>query len=358
MACVQVNPTTTETLNEYFRKCEARNGASQRQTDVSGNNTTSRSKSPRNSRQQSLYDRLGILIGQPSYRQYVTFDSRSASFNNWPNDKTQDIKILAEAGFAYTGLNDSVRCYYCNIGLSDWPEDACPWEQHVLARPSCGHVLQCKGKWFVRKVLGENDNESDVDDSTDIIDTLQLSIERNKAAVAVARDYCSSEDVLKRTIKSVIKYDVQKRYTAVELVNAIDEIEDNIEKEQACVATSTATDSGGFTDVETDGKAIDEIDDSIEKEQVCVATSTATDSDGFTDVETDGDISESEEDLEEINKQLNDQVNCKICFDAIACIITLPCGHMISCSQCISALTNCAICRAEIKGTVRALMAV
>lgn len=349
MAAVQENPTTTETLSEYFRK-DGRHEASQRQTDVNDINTTSRPNSPKHGTQPSLYDHLGILTDQPKYRQYGTIDSRNASFKNWPKGKTQDTKLLALAGFVYTGANDSVRCYHCNIGLSDWSEGACPWEQHVLAKPSCRHVLQCKGNWFVRHVLGENDNESDVDDSDDILDTLQLSTERNKTAVSVARYYCSNEEVLKRAMQSVIKYDVTKMYNAVELVKAIDEIEESIETKQACVTTKTATDNDASTDVETDG--------GVSYSEEYIPPSTAIECDGATGVETDGDISDSEEDIEEINKQLKDQVACKICFDAIASIITLPCGHMISCSQCISALSNCAMCRTEIKGTVRALMAV
>ncbi|XP_052816451.1 baculoviral IAP repeat-containing protein 7-B-like [Mya arenaria] len=59
--------------------------------------------------------------------------------------------------------------------------------------------------------------------------------------------------------------------------------------------------------------------------------------------------------LEE-NQRLKENMLCKICFDDIACIIVLSCGHMASCSQCISALRNCPICRSEVKGTVRATL--
>lgn len=53
-----------------------------------------------------------------------------------------------------------------------------------------------------------------------------------------------------------------------------------------------------------------------------------------------------------------DATTCKICCNATPCIITLPCGHMVTCAQCASALTNCPVCRAKIKGTVRALMVI
>lgn len=327
MAAVLSRPETgiSEDIKNYFRRKGRRNETNQRDTrstDYTGT-TSSRNNSPRHSGQLTQCDSLGILTAAPKYTQYSTLGSRIKSFVNWPKCETQNIEVLAAAGFAYTGVDDSVRCYYCSIGLRDWPEGACPWEQHVLASSSCGHVRQCKGKWFIRNVLGESDSESDMDDSSCVVDTVQLAIDRNKDAVSVARDYCSNEDTLNRTIKAMIKDDLQKTFTAVELVKAIQEIENSIEHESDVLVATNAN----YSD-ETDEAETDEAD------------------------------SESDEDIEEIHRQLKDPVTCKICLDAFACIITLPCGHMICCPQCISALTKCAICRAEIKGTVRAVMAV
>jgi hypothetical protein len=259
------------------------------------------------------------LIGKPKHRQYGTLDSRIKSFENenWIKDKTPGIKELAEAGLAYTGVADSVRCYYCSIGLKDWPKDACPWEQHILASPDCGHVAQCKGKAYVRKILGENDQDSDVevDDSKEFVDTVEEAIKRNEAAVTAAKQYYTNKQIINKAVKSLIKGERPKTFNSVELIAAIEKVE----KEQL----------GNNSQAKSE------------------------------DVETDGDTSESdEEDEEELNRQLKEPITCKICFNAIACIITLPCGHMVSCPQCIPALTKCAVCRADIKGTVRALMAV
>ena len=33
----------------------------------------------------------------------------------------------------------------------------------------------------------------------------------------------------------------------------------------------------------------------------------------------------------------------------------LPCGHLMSCANCIASIENCAICREEIKSNVRIL---
>ncbi|XP_045156932.1 putative inhibitor of apoptosis [Mercenaria mercenaria] len=307
-----------EDIQNYFRKERGRQQGNSH-TSVS----TSRTKSPRNGDKQSKCDTLGILTDKPKHKQYGTLQSRIGSFENWPHNKTQEIRQLAEAGFGYTGVDDSVRCFYCSIGLRDWPEGASPWEQHVLASPNCGHVINCKGKGYIRKILGERDQDSDVDvdDSDEIVDTVQLAINRNEDAVIVAREYCTDEDILKRAIKALIKQDAQKKFSAVELVKVIQEIE---ETNETANATSKLTDDEEQDDTETDDEGSEE----------------------------------EEEDMEETNRKLKEPVTCKICYDAIACIITLPCGHMVCCSQCISALAKCAVCRTQIKGTVRALMAV
>lgn len=259
---------------------------------------------------------LGILTDKPKYKHYNTVNARKASFNNWPTTKTQDITVLSEAGFAYTGKEDAVRCYFCGIGLKDWPPGANPWEQHTLASPTCGHVKQCRGTVYIRKLTGIVDEDIDtdndeIDDSFDVVDTVKVAINRNKGSVGIAREYYPDENLITRAVKLIIKDNRHKTFSAVDLVKVIQEIE--------------------------------------EKYQLTL------------DIETDGEDSDPEEDIkemEETNRKLKDPLTCKICFDSIACIITLPCGHMVSCSQCIAALSACAVCRGQIKGTVRALMAV
>ena len=56
----------------------------------------------------------------------------------------------------------------------------------------------------------------------------------------------------------------------------------------------------------------------------------------------------------ENNRLLSENLLCKICFDSVANIIVIPCGHLASCAQCFPALTLCPICRSEVNGTVRA----
>ena len=58
--------------------------------------------------------------------------------------------------------------------------------------------------------------------------------------------------------------------------------------------------------------------------------------------------------LEEENRMLKERSLCKVCLDATACVLFLECGHMVACPMCAPALANCPVCRAEVKGTLRA----
>ena len=46
------------------------------------------------------------------------------------------------------------------------------------------------------------------------------------------------------------------------------------------------------------------------------------------------------------------QLLCKICFDQELGVVFLPCGHQ-ACPQCTSCLTDCHICRTNIRAVVR-----
>ncbi|XP_045193762.2 baculoviral IAP repeat-containing protein 3-like [Mercenaria mercenaria] len=300
-----------------------RNSSNRNQTDSvdtradSDRDIISRTASNSDKNKQSLSDRLGIVLYNPKYRQYATSESRLKSYENWHQKKKISVNVLVNAGFAYTGVDDSVRCFYCGGALRDWPDAADPWREHALNFPHCGHLRQCKGDAYIKHVRGEDDSDCEIDgDGNDVIDTVEVAIKRNKDAVMAARDFCTDENLIRCGIKKLLLE--KDTFSGVDLVKVTEQIKEEIECKE---------ESGKIAQA-----AYLENDESSE--------------------------SETEADIVEENRKLKDPVMCKICFDAMACIITLPCGHMICCSQCISALSKCAICRAQIKGTVRALMAV
>nr|XP_045591760.1 baculoviral IAP repeat-containing protein 7-like [Procambarus clarkii] len=88
-------------------------------------------------------------------KDYLTLESRLASFNNWPERVTQKPTELSEAGFFYCGLSDHVRCYHCGNGLRNWETDDIPWDEHARWYPECTFLFLMKGKEFIDQVQGE-----------------------------------------------------------------------------------------------------------------------------------------------------------------------------------------------------------
>jgi len=56
------------------------------------------------------------------------------------------------------------------------------------------------------------------------------------------------------------------------------------------------------------------------------------------------------------NTEMDISRKCKICLDRDLQIVSLPCGHLITCAQCAAAIEYCSICREIIMGYVRVFM--
>ena len=44
---------------------------------------------------------------------------------------------------------------------------------------------------------------------------------------------------------------------------------------------------------------------------------------------------------------------CKVCMDEDACVVFIPCGHLMSCVNCSPSLKNCGICRRPVKSSIK-----
>lgn len=65
------------------------------------------------------------------------------------------------------------------------------------------------------------------------------------------------------------------------------------------------------------------------------------------------DVSLAIDELKKENESLKHSMACKICYDRQACIVALPCGHIVSCAQCFPALKKCPFCRKEMPERIR-----
>ncbi|XP_061176039.1 uncharacterized protein LOC133184990 [Saccostrea echinata] len=86
---------------------------------------------------------------------YKTVESRLKTFVFWPFNDKQSKVILVQCGFFFTGQQDIVRCFACDIGLAEWDETDDPWSEHARHSPHCKYLKKMKGQDFINRVQQE-----------------------------------------------------------------------------------------------------------------------------------------------------------------------------------------------------------
>jgi len=75
---------------------------------------------------------------------YEELEDRLKSFTYPPPwNGVLDLYSMAEAGFVYTGQEDLVYCYSCNIKLDGWTMQMDPLMRHEEESPTCSFVRSC-----------------------------------------------------------------------------------------------------------------------------------------------------------------------------------------------------------------------
>ena len=55
-------------------------------------------------------------------------------------------------------------------------------------------------------------------------------------------------------------------------------------------------------------------------------------------------------------KKLEESKKCKKCQKNDACVVFIPCGHLISCIECADTMKRCLICKEVVKQKVRSFI--
>ena len=97
-------------------------------------------------------DSIGVTQIKPKYPQYAVATKRKDSFKLWPEYLPIDPDVLVDAGLVYTGVGDSVRCFYCGGGLRNWEKGDIPWEEHARWYSSCTYLNLVKGNGYAERV--------------------------------------------------------------------------------------------------------------------------------------------------------------------------------------------------------------
>ncbi|ETE69970.1 Baculoviral IAP repeat-containing protein 1, partial [Ophiophagus hannah] len=81
-------------------------------------------------------------------------ESRLESFTNWPSYcKEIQPALLANAGFFYTGIKDTVQCFACFGCLGNWEEGDNPWKEHAKWFPECEFLQREKSRDEIKQYI-------------------------------------------------------------------------------------------------------------------------------------------------------------------------------------------------------------
>jgi len=67
---------------------------------------------------------------------------------------TKDINIwqISKSNIYFTGDEDIVRCFHCDIGLAEWNQSDDPWVEHARHSPKCPFLRERKPQHFIDDV--------------------------------------------------------------------------------------------------------------------------------------------------------------------------------------------------------------
>ncbi|CAH0720027.1 unnamed protein product, partial [Brenthis ino] len=336
---------------------------------------------------------LGVVGGGAKHPTKAALAARLATFAQWPADRVHAPKTLADAGFFYTGVDDQVRCFYCDGGLGKWEAGDAPWSEHAHWFPHCGYVLLVKGPEFVdtcrnrvsvqrtfsadRGLSSRTRNPSvnfpvtpsqieECMENGPALAALGAGLDAARVRRAIVRrlratglPFSTSEALIDAVLDEQLNEEAwsvsphSQRLARDILAETLRDfapragiIPSNVDSEPADSDTSR-TDSpvqpSTLRNIPTTSNTLRDTEESSRKPT--------------NNIEKESSPEKKQLTLEEENRQLKEARMCKVCMDNEVSVVFLPCGHLVSCAGCGAALRACPLCRAAVRALVRAYLA-
>ncbi|XP_028850498.1 baculoviral IAP repeat-containing protein 7 [Denticeps clupeoides] len=278
-----------------------------------------------------------VVSGQAMYPEMESEDSRLTSYHNWPPGASVQPGALARAGFFYTGHGDNVKCYFCDGGLRNWEPGDDPWQEHAKWFPRCEFLLQSRGHEYVSIVQQSFFNMAETVGGTQgpVARSANPGNDMGVAGQGLSAALLSPvvQTVLQMGFRApLVESLVQTRYllTGRQYSSASDLVADVLQAEEE----ERQRGEPSTEPVERQGTSGGGIRAQVAAREKGLANLSA----------------------EEQLRQLQEERTCKVCMDKTVSIVFIPCGHLVVCSDCAASLRHCPICRAIIRGSVRAFM--
>ncbi|CAC5415591.1 BIRC7_8 [Mytilus coruscus] len=243
--------------------------------------------------------------------------------------------------YIYLGNEDHVRCFDCGIGLRSWEPEDDPMVEHARSSPSCRFIIERKGQEFIdaNNLLGHSEFNTTILNPDDVENeniTSQSVIEKD--VLPCGRPPTAAErknPLLTNAAQALVEY----RYLPKTVKTAID----IVLKEKGWRELTSSNLLSTIFNLSNNGQVNDcDTMQPFLQDKILINK--------WKRLEPILDIKQK---ILHENREMKERMLCKICCENIVCIAFLPCGHLISCSQCAPSLGNCPVCRTEVKGSFR-----
>ncbi|XP_064247744.1 baculoviral IAP repeat-containing protein 7 isoform X3 [Passer domesticus] len=288
---------------------------------------------------QGIVSEEAALPNEPEYPEMVTEEMRLSTFENWPQNSSIHPEQLARAGFFYTGRGDVVRCFYCDGGVRSWSFGDDPWREHAKWYPECEFLLHSRGREFINSVQATfsgtllaprhswHQTEQDSSPSQDPLRDWKLLA------------HPSGDQSL------IVQNVLQMGFDPTCVANLV-------ENKFVLTGTFYLSESELISDLLQSGWGASS---SAGRRRGAVQREAGTSRQEVRPVQQ-KESDESQLSTEEKLRRLQEERMCKVCMDKDVSVVFVPCGHLVACEECALNLRLCPICRAVIRGSVRAFM--
>ncbi|WAR07713.1 BIR7A-like protein [Mya arenaria] len=318
---------------------------------------------------------INTLTSNAKYPEYAIKRRRYDTFHTWAFSHIVPSQSLVECGLFHTGVSDCVRCFSCGGGMRNWEHGDDPWIEHARWFPNCQYVKQCKGQGFIDACLLTNGlasfghsetaaNQRYIDEQTLFPETVSASTSsivpignnENRTLIKELQEMGFSESLIDEALlqlsNTTDSFLARKEEVIEYLLTSQSSTANHESEQQELSGLFRQSDelNSNITDREGSSSNIDRTEINQKPEAASSNTFKAEQCKAMNG------LSEVKQKLSDENELLKQQMICKVCMDNDACMVFLPCGHMVTCTECAHALRKCAICRSVIKGTVRTFM--
>ncbi|KAM4571611.1 baculoviral IAP repeat-containing protein 7 [Fundulus diaphanus] len=276
-----------------------------------------------------------VTAGQAAYPEMEAEDSRLTTFHNWPSEALVQPDVLAQAGFFYTGHGDNVKCFFCDGGLRNWEPGDDPWHEHARWFPRCEFLIQSRGQEYISNIQDAHFHLGDT------VAGSQTSIGRDNGA---RNDLVGGLGASSAMLSPIVQTVLQMGFEA-------SVVESLVQTKYLLTGQHYTLVSELVSDVLQAEEEERQTGPNSREPETSVGSSEAN-------VRTETPIPKRAKDQspEELLRQLQEERTCKVCMDKLVSIVFIPCGHLVVCGECAASLRHCPICRAVIRGSVRAFM--